>query len=199
MRSSCSTNTGYIRMRHLIFSKALAVLATLGLAVFLLFQLVPPVTRADPIGVKLVPASELIAASVEGFDPQNTPMARRIELIRQNITALGIDEQLQVRGIILAIITAVALYALLPSRFRLLLPLCDAADAAAQSFAPYRTFTRLIRFPLFFVVTILLISGLILQNELLDTPGALPALTKRHCSVSQPCNVWSRPFITDPF
>lgn len=189
-------------MPNLIVSKILAVLATLGLAFFLLFQLVPPVTRADPIGVKLVPASELIAASVEGFNPEDTPLTRRLDLLRQNITALGIGEQLQVRGIILAIITALALYALyalLPNRFRFLLPLCDAADAAAQSFAPYRAFTRLIRFPLFFVMTILLVCGLMAQNELLDTPGALPALTKRHCSVSQPCNVWSRPFITDPF
>ncbi|MBI1692093.1 hypothetical protein [Methylorubrum sp. DB1722] len=186
-------------MRHLILSKALAVLATLGLATFLLFQLVPPVTRADPVGVKLVPASELIDASVEGFDPQNTPLIRRLDLIRQNITALGIGEQLEVRGIILAIIAALALYALLPSRLRPLLPLCDAIDAAAQRFAPYRTFTRLIRHPLFFLVTILLTGGLLVQNELLDTPGSLPALTKLHCSVSQPCNVWSRPFLTDPF
>lgn len=199
MRSSCSTNTGNTRMPNPIVRKALAALATLGLAVFLLFQLVPPVTRADPIGLKLVPASELIDASVEGFDPQNTPLPRRLDLIRQNITALGIGEQLQVRGIILAIIAALSLYALLPSRFRPLLPLCDAADAAAQRFAPYRTFTRLIQHPLFCTVTLLLIAGLLVQNEFLITPGSLPALVKLHCSVSQPCSPWPRPFLMDPF
>lgn len=186
-------------MPNLSVSKILAVLATLGLAFFLLFQLVPPVTRADPIGVKLVPASELIASSVEGFNPQNTPWTRRLDLLRLNIIALGIGEQLQVRAIILAIIIVLALYALLPSRYRLLRPLTDTLDAAAQSFAPYRTLTRLIYHPLFCAVTILLIGGLLVQNELLDTPGALPILTKHYCSVSQPCNVWSRPFMTDPF
>ena len=40
MCSLCSTNTGNTRMPNLIVSKILAVLATLGLAFFLLFLLV---------------------------------------------------------------------------------------------------------------------------------------------------------------
>jgi hypothetical protein len=199
MCSLCSTNTGNTRMPNFNVRKAIAVLATLGLAFFVLFQLIPPVTRAGPIGLTLVPASELVAASVEGFNPEDTPLTRRLDLLRQNIIALGIGEQLQVRGIILAIIAVLALYALLPSRYRLLRPFSDAVDAAAQSFAPYRTLTRLIQSPLFFLATVLLIGGLVVQNELLDASGSLPALTKLHCSVSQPCHIWPRPFLTNPF
>jgi membrane protein DedA with SNARE-associated domain len=70
---------------------------------------------------------------------------------------------------------------------------------AETHFTLYRAFARLIRHPLFFVLSYLLIGGLMVQNELLDTPGSLPAFTKVQCTVSHPCSVWSRPFLVDPF
>ncbi|WP_156295557.1 hypothetical protein [Methylobacterium aquaticum] len=185
-------------MRFFI-GKLLTVLAILALAAFLLFELVPPVTRADTIGVKLVSASELWSASVEGFTPQDTPFMRRLELARQNIAALGIDQQIWWRYVILIFICSLALYSLLPQRFRFMRPIADLFDEAGQKSSIYTTLMQISRNQIFFIIVIALVIGIWIQNEILDTPGGVPALIAQYCSTNHPCSVWSRPFLMNPF
>jgi hypothetical protein len=172
-------------MRHVINTKFLNLVVSFVLAMFLLFELVPPVTQANLVERKLVPVTELWAASFESSDLQNTSLVRRVELTRQNATALGLDEQLWWRTGILLGVLILGLYFLLPTQMRILRPFADTFDTVAMDFKPYRAFTKLYYQPVFFVATLLMIGGLIVQKDLLKSPENISTLTKGVSSAEQ--------------
>ncbi|MCJ2005543.1 hypothetical protein [Methylobacterium sp. J-092] len=181
--------------------RIVASFAIIALAAILLFQLIPPATRGDPVGVKLVPFSELWSASIER---QTDPTGRqatgpRLQLITRNAQALGIEEQLRVRTYIFLALVLLALYSSLPNRFRFLHPATNESDHDSSRQTISKSFANIISHPANILFLLLILVGLVVQNDLIDTSKAIPYLLEYVCSTENPCNVLRQPNLLGQF